>query len=37
MPRVTLTPLTRVALYALRIYLLLMLALIVLRFTHVLG
>jgi len=37
MPRVTMTPLTRAALYALRIYLLLMLALIVLRFTHVLG
>ncbi len=37
MPRLQLTPWAKAALYLLRIYLLVMLALIVLRFTGVLG
>jgi hypothetical protein len=37
MPRVQLTPLSKAVLYFLRIYLLALLALLVLRFTGVLG
>jgi len=37
MPRVQLTPVAKVALYLLRIYLLALLTLLVLRFTGVLG
>ena len=36
MPRVVLTPLTKAALYLLAVYLVALLALLVLRFTHVL-
>ena len=36
MPRVQLTPFAKFALYVLRVYLLAMLTLLVLRFTHVL-
>jgi len=37
MPRVKMTPVRRAVLYSLRVYLLLLVGLLVLRFAHVLG